>query len=72
MIPVQHGNVIRLHSRDTRVSDIVPPGQRLVWRNSSTATEPRGLRNEQNARRDAEYRLRRSGRKPALIQIWRA
>lgn len=72
MIAVTSGNVTRLHAPETRIADIVPPGKRLVWRCGGRDAATAGPGDAKNARRDAEYRKRLSGDKPALLQLWRA
>lgn len=72
MIAVANGNVVELHAPESRIADIVPPGKRLMWRNKPTVPSSKVPRSGRNAKREAEYRKRLSGDKPALLQLWRA
>lgn len=72
MIAVTSGSVTRLYAPGTPLADIVPPGKRLVWRKSPASSATRPPRGAKNVRRNAEYRSRLNGDKPALLQLWRA
>jgi len=68
MIPVHHGNIVRLWDESTPVAHIVGRGQRLLWRRRTSAISVQDAR---NARREAEYVARRNGQKEPLLQLWR-
>ena len=68
MIPVHHGNIVRLWDESTPIAHIVGRGQRLLWRRRTGAIS---VQDAKNARREASYVAKRNGVKEPLLEIWR-
>ncbi|WP_043530429.1 hypothetical protein [Litchfieldella xinjiangensis] len=71
MIPIHRGNVVTLVQESARVADLVPAGQRLIWRRRTEDDKPMSVGETANARREAEYVARRNGLKAPLLQLWK-